>query len=91
MATLFGLPDGYEVLLGNGGTSLFWDAATGKLLTDLPGRLLSAEEKERFAKMTAVGRWGETGPLAHLRRHLERAEDGAERLNHTPRELVIAG
>jgi NAD(P)-dependent dehydrogenase (short-subunit alcohol dehydrogenase family) len=33
--------------------------APGPFLTDLPGRLLSAEEKERFAKMTALGRWGE--------------------------------
>ena len=24
---LFKLPDGYEVLLGNGGTTAFWDAA----------------------------------------------------------------
>src|SRR5919199_1247490 len=25
---LFALPDGYEVVLGNGGTTAFWDAAT---------------------------------------------------------------
>src|ERR1700723_2414178 len=25
---LFSLPDGYEVALGNGGTTAFWDAAT---------------------------------------------------------------
>lgn len=37
--------------------------APGPFLTDLPGRLLSAEEKERFAKMTAVGRWGEPSEL----------------------------
>jgi hypothetical protein len=24
---LFGLPDGWEILLGNGGTTVFWDAA----------------------------------------------------------------
>ncbi|MGC8481381.1 MAG: phosphoserine transaminase, partial [Acidimicrobiales bacterium] len=28
LAELFGLPDGYEVLLSNGGTTYFWDAAT---------------------------------------------------------------
>ena len=27
LAELFALPDGYEVLLGNGGTTCFWDAA----------------------------------------------------------------
>ena len=25
---MFALPDGYEVLLGNGGTTAFWDAAS---------------------------------------------------------------
>jgi NAD(P)-dependent dehydrogenase (short-subunit alcohol dehydrogenase family) len=37
--------------------------APGPFLTDLPGRLLSKEEKERFAKMTALGRWGEPEEL----------------------------
>ena len=27
LAELFSLPDGYEVLLANGGSTLFWDAA----------------------------------------------------------------
>jgi len=44
--------------------------APGPFLTDLPGRLLSAEEKERFAKMTALGRWGDpkelVGPMLLL-------------------------
>lgn len=37
--------------------------APGPFLTDLPGKLLSAEEKERFAKMTAMNRWGEPNEL----------------------------
>jgi NAD(P)-dependent dehydrogenase (short-subunit alcohol dehydrogenase family) len=37
--------------------------APGPFLTDLPGRLLSAEEKEAFAKMTALGRWGDPKEL----------------------------
>src|SRR5437867_4782981 len=44
--------------------------APGPFLTDLPGQLLSAEEKERFAKMTALGRWADPkeliGPLLLL-------------------------
>jgi NAD(P)-dependent dehydrogenase (short-subunit alcohol dehydrogenase family) len=44
--------------------------APGPFLTDLPGRLLSAEEKDRFAKMTAVNRWGDpkelVGPMLLL-------------------------
>src|SRR5215204_3950874 len=28
LAEMLALPDGYEILLGNGGTTSFWDAAT---------------------------------------------------------------
>ncbi len=28
LAELFSLPEGYEVILGNGGTTAFWDVAT---------------------------------------------------------------
>lgn len=38
--------------------------APGPFLTELPGRLLSEAEKERFAKRTALGRWGEPHELA---------------------------
>lgn len=37
--------------------------APGPFLTDLPGRLLSAEEKAAFARMTALGRWGDPKEL----------------------------
>jgi NAD(P)-dependent dehydrogenase (short-subunit alcohol dehydrogenase family) len=37
--------------------------APGPFLTDLPGKLLSAEEKTAFAKMTALGRWGDPKEL----------------------------
>lgn len=37
--------------------------APGPFLTDLPGRLLSDEEKREFAKATAIGRWGEPNEL----------------------------
>jgi NAD(P)-dependent dehydrogenase (short-subunit alcohol dehydrogenase family) len=44
--------------------------APGPFLTDLPGRLLSKEEKEEFARLTALGRWAEpkelVGPLLLL-------------------------
>jgi len=33
--------------------------APGPFLTDLPGRLLSDEQKQRFADRTALGRWGQ--------------------------------
>jgi NAD(P)-dependent dehydrogenase (short-subunit alcohol dehydrogenase family) len=38
--------------------------APGPFLTDLPGRVLSAEEKKVFAERTAVGRWGDPRELA---------------------------
>lgn len=37
--------------------------APGPFLTDLPGKLLSAEEKANFARMTAMNRWGEPKEL----------------------------
>jgi NAD(P)-dependent dehydrogenase (short-subunit alcohol dehydrogenase family) len=37
--------------------------APGPFLTDLPGRLLSDEDKRAFAKATALGRWGEPDEL----------------------------
>jgi len=44
--------------------------APGPFLTDLPMRLLSDREKQEFARMTAVNRWGEprelVGPLLLL-------------------------
>ena len=37
--------------------------APGPFLTDLPGRLLSQAEKDAFAKMTVLNRWGEPSEL----------------------------
>jgi NAD(P)-dependent dehydrogenase (short-subunit alcohol dehydrogenase family) len=37
--------------------------APGPFLTDLPAQILSAEEKNEFAKRTAVGRWGDPKEL----------------------------
>ena len=34
LAALLGLPDGYEIVLGNGGSTLFWDVATVCLVED---------------------------------------------------------
>ena len=38
--------------------------APGPFLTDLPGNLLSADEKKHFASRTALGRWGDPRELA---------------------------
>ncbi|HEY1323578.1 MAG TPA: phosphoserine transaminase, partial [Streptosporangiaceae bacterium] len=34
LAELFGLPDGYQVVLGNGGTTAFWDIAAFGLVSE---------------------------------------------------------
>jgi len=46
---LFSLPDGYEVLLGNGGTTGFWDAATFHLINDQSQHLSFGEFSSKFA------------------------------------------
>ena len=50
LAELFALPDGYEVLLGNGGTTAFWDAATFGLIRDRAQFLTFGEFGSKFAK-----------------------------------------
>jgi phosphoserine aminotransferase len=50
---LFTLPDGYEVVLGNGGTTAFWDAATFGLIRRQSQHLSFGEFSSKFAQ-TAV-------------------------------------
>lgn len=49
LSTLFGLPEGYEILLGNGGTTLFWDAATFSLIEQKSQHLSFGEFSSKFA------------------------------------------
>jgi phosphoserine aminotransferase len=49
---LFALPDGWEVVLGNGGTTLFWDVATFSLIEQRSQHLVFGEFSAKFA--TAV-------------------------------------
>ena len=46
---LFALPDGYEVVLGNGGTTCFWDAATFGLIETKSQHLSFGEFSSKFA------------------------------------------
>jgi len=50
---LFSLPDGYEIALGNGGTTAFWDAAAAWLVRDRALHLTYGEFSQKFAKVTA--------------------------------------
>jgi len=49
LAELFSLPDGYEVVLGNGGTTAFWDVATFCLIDRLSQHLSFGEFSSKFA------------------------------------------
>ena len=56
IAELFALPDGYEVLLGNGGSTLFWDAAVVRADRDAQlDHLVIGEFSSKFAAI-AEGR-----------------------------------
>ncbi|HUO48904.1 MAG TPA: phosphoserine transaminase [Acidimicrobiales bacterium] len=46
---LFSLPEGYEVVLGNGGTTCFWDAATFGLIERRSQHLSFGEFSSKFA------------------------------------------
>lgn len=49
LSELFSLPDGYEVVLGNGGSTLFWDAATFCLIEQRSQHLAFGEFGSKFA------------------------------------------
>jgi phosphoserine aminotransferase len=53
LAELFGLPGGYEVALGNGGATAFWDGAAVWLVRDRALHLSYGEFSQKFAKVTA--------------------------------------
>jgi len=46
---LFNLPDGYEVVLGNGGSTAFWDVATFCLIKEKSQHLVFGEFSSKFA------------------------------------------
>jgi phosphoserine aminotransferase len=52
ISELFSLPDGYEVILGNGGTTAFWDAATAGLVRRRSLHLTYGEFSAKFAACT---------------------------------------
>ncbi len=54
LGQLFGLPDGYEVALGNGGTTAFWDAAAAWLVRSRALHLTYGEFSQKFAKATVA-------------------------------------
>jgi phosphoserine aminotransferase len=57
LVDLFGLPDGYTVVLGNGGTSAFWDAAAFGLIREHSQHLSFGEFSAKFAAVVARAPW----------------------------------
>lgn len=51
---MFDAPDGYQILLGNGGATLFWDAATFGLIENTAQMLVSGEFSSKFAKAVTL-------------------------------------
>ncbi len=54
LAQLFALPDGYEVVLGNGGATAFWDVATLCLIGRRSQHVAFGEFSARFAAVAAA-------------------------------------
>src|SRR3954465_487084 len=54
LTELLNLPDGYEIVLGNGGTTAFWDAATFGLIERRSQHLSFGEFSSKFAAGVAA-------------------------------------
>ncbi|MEU9790603.1 phosphoserine transaminase [Streptomyces sparsogenes] len=54
---LFQLPEGYEVILGNGGSTAFWDIATHGLIENKSQHLSFGEFSSKFAKAAKLAPW----------------------------------
>jgi phosphoserine aminotransferase len=72
LAELLSLPDGYEVVLGNGGATAFWDVATYGLIERRSQHATYGEFTAKFAQAAQAAPWlddpsvvaAETGSLA---------------------------
>src|SRR5262249_4724199 len=52
LAELFSLPDGYEVLVGVGGSTVFWDASAFGLIEHRSSHVVIGEFSSKFADVT---------------------------------------
>jgi phosphoserine aminotransferase len=57
LAAFFDLPEGYEVVLGNGGATAFWDIATFGLIRARSQHLSFGEFSAKFASAAAAAPW----------------------------------
>ncbi len=54
LVALYGVPDGYEVVLGNGGATTFWDATTYGLIEQRSAHAVFGEFSSKFAKAASA-------------------------------------
>ena len=81
VAALFGLPDGYQVVLGNGGATAFWDIATYGLIREKRQHLAFGEFSSKCAKAAAAAPWLATPSIISSdpgSRPVAVAEDGVD-------------
>src|SRR5271166_3943822 len=64
LAELFAVPEGYEVALGNGGATAFWDAAAFCLIRNRSAHLVFGEFSQKFAAVSAGAPFLED-PITH--------------------------
>jgi phosphoserine aminotransferase len=57
VASLLSLPEGYEVVLGNGGATAFWDIAAFGLVREKSQHLVFGEFSSKFAAATRQAPW----------------------------------
>src|SRR5262249_47896808 len=64
IAELFRLPDGYQVVLGNGGTTAFWEVAAFGLVRRRSSHVAFGEFSSKFAGVVRAAPWlGEPGVI----------------------------
>jgi phosphoserine aminotransferase len=54
LTTLFHLPAGWEIVMGNGGSTVFWDVATFGLIRERSHHLVFGEFSSKFAEASAA-------------------------------------
>ena len=54
LMSLFNLPEGWEIVLGNGGSTVFWDVATFGLIRERSHHLVFGEFSSKFAEASAA-------------------------------------
>ena len=57
LAELFAVPDGYQVVLGNGGTTAFWEIAAFGLIRQKSQHLTFGEFSAKFSKAAQAAPW----------------------------------